>query len=374
LSGARGRLAAGSMPAVFDQAATTMPAPGPESYVFGLLVTAFDGTVFDLAATDEMQQEFATPGGGRFPQARMVSLVVCGTRWVLAARVASSAVSEQHLVDQLADALQPGTLNLADRNFFSMARWVRFAGTGAQLAWRVKNGAKSLPARVEAVLPDGSARVRLHESDSMLRARRAKAGDRSLPRLADTVARLVEFTLAVTDSAGRTRLTRFRVLTTLLDHEQYPAGQIAAVYAERWQVEIIYLRLKVTLRGAGTRLRGQTPALAVQEIWGLLIVYNALVSLAVATAVTLDVDPDEISFAAVLAVTRTRAADPGCTHCGHRREHTTGELVAAIAAQPRNRIGRHRTSPRTKTQRRTDRTRDVTYTITIVTSNLPKDQ
>jgi Insertion element 4 transposase N-terminal len=73
LSGARGRLAAGSMPAVFEQAAAQMPAPGPESYAFGLLVTAFDGTVFDLAATAEIQQEFATPSGGRFPQARMVT-------------------------------------------------------------------------------------------------------------------------------------------------------------------------------------------------------------------------------------------------------------------------------------------------------------
>jgi hypothetical protein len=31
----------------------------------------------------------------------------------------SSAGSEQHLVDQLADALRAGTLNLDGRNFFS---------------------------------------------------------------------------------------------------------------------------------------------------------------------------------------------------------------------------------------------------------------
>jgi hypothetical protein len=83
-------------------------------------------------------------------------------------------LSEQHLVDQLADMLLPGTLNLADRNFFSMARWVRFTATGAHLAWRVKNGAKSVPARIMRVLPDGSATVRLRESDAMLTARRAK--------------------------------------------------------------------------------------------------------------------------------------------------------------------------------------------------------
>src|SRR6266540_2242657 len=194
LSTARTRLAPQAMRTVFEQAAACMPAAGPGSYAFGLLLTAFDGTVFDLAATADITAQFATPSAGRFPQARLVTLVACGTRWILAARLGCSGLSEQHLVDQLLDTLLPGTLNLADRNFFSMARWVRCTATGAHLAWRVKNGAKSLPARI------------------------------------------VEFTLAVTDSTGRARTSRFRILTTLLDHEQYPAGQIAAVYAERWQV------------------------------------------------------------------------------------------------------------------------------------------
>jgi hypothetical protein len=375
LSTARARLAPDGMRTVFEQTAAVMPAAGPESYAFGLLLTAFDGTVFDLAATADIAARFATPSAGRFPQARLVTLVVCGTRWIVAARLGSSGLSEQHLVDQLLDTLLPGTLNLADRNFFSMARWARCAATGAHLAWRVKNGAKSLPARIVRVLPDGSATVRLHESDAMLTDRRAKTGDRSLPRLADILARLVEFTLTVTDSTGRTRTSRFRILTTLLDHDAYPADQVAAVYAERWQVEIVYLRVKATLRGSGTRLRGQTPDLAVQEIWGLLTVYNALVGLAVAAAVVLGVDPDEISFAAVLALTRASAAtDPGCVQCGHRPDSPITDLVTAITAQPRNRTTRQRSSPRTKAQRQTERTRDVSYTITIVASNLPKDQ
>jgi hypothetical protein len=363
------------MRTVFEHAAALMPPAGPGSYAFGLLLTAFDGTVLDLAATADIAAQFATPSGGRFPQARLVTLVSCGTRWIIAARLGSSALSEQHLVDQLLDTLLPGTLNLADRNFFSMARWVRCTATGAHLAWRVKNGAKSLPARIVRTLPDGSAVLRLRESDAMLTDRRAKTADRRLPRLPDILARLVEFTLAITDPTGRTRTSRFRILTTLLDHQAYPAEQIAAVYAERWQVEVIYLRVKATLRGSGTRLRGQTPGLAVQEIWGLLTIYNALAGLAVAAAVVLGVDPDEISFTAVLALTRARATnDAGCVHCGHRPDNPVDDLITAIAAQPRNRITRQRSSPRTKTQRRTERTRDVSYTITIEASNLPKDQ
>lgn len=377
LSKARVRLADDAMRLVFEHTAAAMPAPCPECFAFGLLVTAFDGTLFDLAATEEIGAVFATPTGGRFPQARVVTLVVCGTRWVLAARLGSSAESEQALVEQMADCLRPGTLNLADRNFFSMARWVRFADTGAHLAWRVKNGFRSLPACIIGVLPDGSARVRLHESDAMLAYRRRKAGDPTLPRLPDTIARLVEFTLTVTDEAGRARTSRFRILTTLLDHQRFPAEQIAAVYGERWQVELIYARIKSQLRGAGTRLRGQTPQLAVQEIWGLLIVYNALVRLAIAAAVRLRVDPDEISFAAVMALTRASlSSDIPCPNCGCRRSEVidpTESLVDEITAQTRNRIDRQRTSPRTRKQRQTEHTRDVTYLITIVPSTLARN-
>jgi hypothetical protein len=256
---------------------------------------------------------------------------------------------------------------MADRNFVSMARFVACAATGAQPAWRVKNTNNYLPAKVIDTLPDGSQLVRLHESDNMLARRRRNAGKYTLPRLADTIARLVEFDLYVKDERGRTRRSRFRILTTLLDHHTHPAQAVAAVYAQRWQAELAYYRIKVTLRGNGVVLRGQTPNLAKQEIWALLSVYNALCDLATQTAVSLGLDPDQISFVAVLRLTRSHAA-PTCA-C---TPHATQALQAAIAAHPTQRSGRKRTSPRTRKERRTERTRDVTYMINIVTSNLPK--
>jgi hypothetical protein len=374
LSQARTRLHGDALGTLFTASAGAGNDVGvPGVAWLGLELTVFDGTVVDLAATPEIAAQFAIPSGGRFPQARLVTLASCGTRRVRAAAVDSCAVSEQALVDRLTDALRPGTLNLADRNFFAMHRWIAFAATGAHLAWRVKNGAKSLPAKVIKVLADGSQLVRLRESDSMFHARRRATDHADRARLPDTIARLVEFTLAVTDRRGATRTSRFRILTTLLDHHTHPARAIAALYAERWQAEVVYYRLKVTLRGPDVRLRGQTSALARQEIWGLLIVYNALCDLATQTAVSLGVDPDEISFVAVLRLTRTHlGADTGCRNCGHRPADPVDTLITAIAAHPRNRPGRQRTSPRSKKHRRTEHTRDVSYTIEIVPSNLSK--
>jgi len=104
---------------------------------------------------------------------------------------------------------------------------------------------------------------------------------------------------------------------------------------------------------------------------GLLVVYNALVDQAVTAAVDLGVDPDEISFTAVLRATRDHLATRApCPACGHPGDPV--DLTAAITANPRNRTGRNRTSPRTTEERRTQRTRNVTYTINITDSNLPR--
>jgi hypothetical protein len=55
-------------------------------------------------------------------------------------------------------------------------------------------------------------------------------------RLPGITARLVTFTIRTETRSGRAKTTQMRVLTTLLDHEAFPARGIAALYAERWQV------------------------------------------------------------------------------------------------------------------------------------------
>src|SRR5258706_4809832 len=158
LSQARARLAESGEPLreLFVATARAVEPVPPRSTAVGLVLTAFDGTVGDLAATGVMQDQFAVPSGGRYPRARLVTLVTCGTRRVRAAALGSYLTSEQALVDALITDLGPGTLNLADRNFFSMARWVAAAATGAELAGRVKNGAKPLPPKTREGLPPRS--------------------------------------------------------------------------------------------------------------------------------------------------------------------------------------------------------------------------
>jgi hypothetical protein len=133
----------------------------------GLEVTAFDGTTAALDANDELDAAFGVPAGGKNPMLRIVALVRTATHRWAAAIIGGYHDGENALVDQLESALAAGTLNLADRGFFSMDRFLRFSATGAQLCWRVKNGAKSVPVKTLETLPDGSELVMLHESDGM---------------------------------------------------------------------------------------------------------------------------------------------------------------------------------------------------------------
>jgi hypothetical protein len=227
----------------------------------GLEVTAIDGTTMELARNDVLEDGFGTPADGARPLLRVTAHVRTATfRWIGAA-VGGYHDGENALADQLEDTFRPGMLNLADRGFFSMHRWIRFSGTGADLAWRIKNGARSVPLKTIRTLPDGSELVMLHESDGMRTRRRRDTANPHAGRLPDAAARLVTFTVTATTSSGRAKTTRMRVLTTLLDYKAYPAREIAALYAERWQIEIAFLHLKRTVRGPRRPLRGQSPDL-----------------------------------------------------------------------------------------------------------------
>ncbi|HEX6522521.1 MAG TPA: IS4 family transposase, partial [Streptosporangiaceae bacterium] len=332
----------------------------------GLEVTALDGTTMELARDASLACEFGSSTEAGRPLLRVVAHVRTATRRWIAAEPGSYLEGENELADRLEWSFRPGMPNLADRGFFSMDRFVRFAATGADLAWRVKNSAKSIPCKRPEVLPDGSELVVLRESDGMRARRRRESRNHAAPRLPDTIARLVTFTIVTRARGGRSKTTRIRVLTTLLDHQDYPARDIAALYAERWQIEIAFLHLKASVRGSRRPLRGQSPELARQEAWGLLLVHNMTATAVARAAAAAGASPRLIPFAPALAVIRARVtADACCPHCGHRpatAKDQASALISEIAALRRHRAGRQRTSGRTTAERRDGHTEDVTYT------------
>jgi hypothetical protein len=199
-------------------------------------------------------------------------------------------------------------LLLADRGFYSYRLWGEAAATGAHLLWRVKAG-QHLPAVRE--LPDGSYLAHVSDPQAVTarcrrNGERRRRGSRLPPEagpLPGITARVIAFTLTATAGDGTAVTTRYRLLTTLLDHRAHPAPDLAAAYARRWAIETSYREWK-TLLGAGRPLRGRDPALARQELWATLALYQAIRTLITLAAARTGTDPARLSFTAALHAAR----------------------------------------------------------------------
>ena len=227
-------------------------------------------------------------------------------------------------------------------------------------------------------LKDGSELVLLRESPGMLGRRRTAAGDPDLPRLPDTVARLVCFTVLTRTRRGRTKTAAIRVLTTLLDPGAVPAGEIAALYAARWQVETAFLHLKKTVRGAGRALRGRSAALARQEAWALLLVHNMIAALAADAAVTAGPDPPPRSPSPPCCPSPATRSPPTPAAATADKRPTSGGAPARPAAPPSSPSPPSRAADRNEPPEApppnaaNGPTEEADYDLTIVPSNLPK--
>jgi len=254
-------------------------------------LVSLDGSTLDLGDTAATATHFGRPGASRgrsaFPQLRFTALVENGTHVLFGAAPGPYKTSEATLAAQTLRALRPDMLCLADRLFFGYALWQQAAGTGAALLWRAKD---NLVLPVEARLPDGSYRSRIYPSP---KARRRREG--GLP------VRVIEYTL---DPPGPDGPAVYRLLTTLLDATTAPAEELAAVYPERWEIETALDELKTHLRGAQLVLRSKTPALVLQEFYGLLLAHYALRGLMHEAALPVGLDPDRLSFVHAVRVVR----------------------------------------------------------------------
>ena len=273
ISHARDRLGPEPMALLFSRVAVPLAsADTPGCWLAGRRLVAIDGTCLDLPDTPANDAHFGRPGvmkGERsaFPQARVVALAECGTHAIFDAVISPYTTSENAASAQLLGRLEPGMLCLADRGFYSFKAWENARGTGADLLWRVKDNLKLEPAQD---LPDGSWLADVFDSVADKARRRPVR------------VRVVSYTI----EDGRDPSGPYRLITTLLGHDQAPATllghdqapatQLAAAYAQRWEIETSFDELKTHQRGPRTVLRSKSPKLVTQEIWGHLCCHYAI--------------------------------------------------------------------------------------------------
>ena len=301
-----------------------------------LTAGSLDGTLLRVPDTPANRAFFGTVGtggdSGPYPCLRALPLTCCSCRALFAMphgpAGTDKAAAEQSLLDEamdrFPDLLTQGWIWLMDRNYHGAPRIARMIRSTHVLI-RLKS---DIPLkRTSETLPDGSYRAEL-------------SGDGvTVP------VRVIEYWV---DVEGQEVPEMFCLVTDLMDWEEYPGPELAALYKWRWDGSETALReAKAPLRGAGPgtgpMLRSCSPALVAQELaaWAVAtgltrgVVRDAALAAAPARKgkrAGLPVRPRDLSFArAIRAVLSAIRLGRG------RYQAVTGEI-----AEYRNITGRDR--------------------------------
>ena len=257
-------------------------------------LVSLDGSTFDVADEKANEDAFSRPGASRgssaYPQIRFVSLVENGTHVLFGSQMDGYRTGEITLAKAVLPRLKSNMLCLADRNFFGFELWQQAQSTGADLLWRMK---KNMRMACEKRLPDDSYLSQVYPS---LRDWRQKTNG--------VVLRVIDYRLEGIEGAEPI----YRLATTILDSGKAPAGELAALYHERWEIETAFDELKTHLRGAQIVLRSKTPDLVRQEFYGLMMAHFAIRGLMHEAALQAGEDPDRLSFLHAVRVIRRKMA------------------------------------------------------------------
>jgi transposase IS4-like protein/DDE family transposase len=253
-----------------------------------LAVYGVDGTTLRVPDTAENDAEFGRPGASRgnaaaaYPQVRLVVLLRLRSRLLTAAALGAYTDSEKALSDPLWRTLPAHSLVVLDRGFASYALFHRLhdAASGRHWLIRARSGPWALKWQV----------VERRGRDDQLVDLAPSRGTRDAhPTLAPTLrARAVH--------VRRRGFRPYVVLTSLLDATQYPAAEIAALYHDRWELELAFDEVKTHTLERLETLRSKAPARIRQEVWGLLIAYNLVRYLLVRAAPRAHVTPRALGY------------------------------------------------------------------------------
>ena len=266
------------------------------AFYHGMRLLAMDGDDYQIADTPANARAFGRPStrrqgkklAGGYPVIHTLRLIEVGTHLCLEALVKPYGTSDHAGAGPLLQAARAGDLVLWDGGFYSQA-----ALRQAQTQGKFFLG----PAPAHAVLKpiqrlsDGSYRARVypHPND-----RRDDRGGLEV--------RVLEYTLD--DAALVGHGERHRLVTNLRDAQHAPALELIALYHQRWEIEIANDEMTTHLLARAVELRSRTPAGVVQEYYGVLLAHNAVRMLMHEAALSIDIDPRNLSFLQAVRVIR----------------------------------------------------------------------
>lgn len=277
----RRRVGAAPLQALFEVLAGAVAQPTTPGVRFGRWRTvSFDGcTSQKVPDTQTNWAWLGRCGRNSYPMLELMTLVETGTRALIGAVFGPTRTGEVAYATRLLGLLTPDMLLLWDKGFDANAFLTAVHEGGAAFLGRCKASRRP---PVLARLHDGSYR-------SMI---------------ADVPVRIIEATITITCADATSYTGTYRLVTSLHNHRVYPAATLIGLYHQRWEHESAYYSLRHTLLD-GRVLRSGDPAGIHQEMWALMVVYQALrVVMLTAAETQPGTDPDRISFTTALHTAR----------------------------------------------------------------------
>ena len=278
----------------------------------GHRVWVIDGSSFSMPDTPALQAAFGQPAGQRpgcgFPVAKWLALFDVATGMLLRSATAPLRSGEMARCAGVSDDLEPGDVVLGDRGFCSYAHLALLVGRGLHAVFRVHQiqivdfapGRPAAPPRHRANpgrLPHSRWVLAHGPSDQVVAWPKPKGRPAWMP--AEAFAALPEEVM-VRELRYRVDVPGYRtaavtLVTTLLDAAAYPAAELAGLYLRRWQVEVDFRHLKITMKMDVLRCR--TVEGVLKELAMFALAYNLVRSVMAESARRQGAAPERVSLA-----------------------------------------------------------------------------
>ncbi|MBV8399800.1 MAG: IS4 family transposase [Acetobacteraceae bacterium] len=292
---ARARLPEPTLEALQQQLAQGMESQLSEQHLWrGRRVKVVDGTTGSMPDTAPNQEAYPQPSGQKagcgFPMLKVVGLFSLATGALWHAVHGPVRLHDLGLFRQLWGQLTRGEVVLADRGFCSFGCLAALQQLGIDCLMRLH----------QARAVDWRRGQPLGKADRRLQWAKPKRCPRTLS--AEQFAALPE-TLTVRLLRIKATLKGFRtrnlvLVSTLLDPVAYPAEALAALYLQRWEVELHFRELKTLMRLDVLRCR--SPQMIRKELLMHWIAYNLVRAVMLQAALCYQVALSRLSFKGTL--------------------------------------------------------------------------
>lgn len=254
----------------------------PQDDWHGLQVLAVDGALFRTPDTPGLREHFGSGNTSNerqtpFPMMRLVALMNVRSHIILDAQLSPYRRSEMRLADGFTAQIPDHSVTLFDKGFWGADFLIGLMTSGVQRHWLIPQRKGLVYEEVEV----------FNERDRLLRMKVSPQARKRNPELPETwQVRAVSYEVN----------NRLKTVFTSLPVEQFTTEQVAALYQERWEIELGFRDIKSSMQNNTITLRSKKISLIYQEVWGMLLAYNVIRREASQAAVSYGREPNQIRF------------------------------------------------------------------------------